>query len=223
MYIDLFVIIPIAVASESGVHIYFWIFTDIWVVGRTLPYPKIHPKRPTASLVSKKVLTSIIGQILINSAFQILVFFLVRRESWYTAPDVNNEKLETFNYENTSLFLLSCFQYILVAGVFSVGPPYRKPMYTNRMFYIKSARVCVLLTLVSLADILPCRSRWILNICPSFTRTLDSACARYHLGTFLLQGRDSGHCSSQHHRMLCIRAICGTTHRKDDSTDQEDH
>lgn len=101
-------------------------------MGRTLPYPKIHPKRPTASLVSKKVLTSIIGQILINSAFQIFVFFWVRRESWYTAPDVNNEKLETFNYENTTLFLLSCFQYILVAGVFSVGPPYRKPIYTNR-------------------------------------------------------------------------------------------
>lgn len=29
------------------------------------------------------------------------------------------------------LFLLSCFQYILVAGVFSIGPPYRKPMWTN--------------------------------------------------------------------------------------------
>ncbi|WRT67812.1 uncharacterized protein IL334_004786 [Kwoniella shivajii] len=114
LYIDLFVIIPIAVA-----------------MGRTLPYPKIHIKRPTASLVSRKVLISIIGQIVLNSAVQILVFVWVRRQPWYTAPDTNVDKLETFNYENSALFLVSCFQYILVAGVFSVGPPYRKPLYTN--------------------------------------------------------------------------------------------
>ncbi|KAL1412859.1 hypothetical protein Q8F55_000608 [Vanrija albida] len=114
LYIDLFIIIPIAVA-----------------MGRTLPYPKIYPKRPTASLVSKKVLTSIIGQTIINAAIQGLVFIWVRKQPWYVAPVVDNEELETFNYENTSLFLISCFQYILVAGVFSVGPPYRKPIYSN--------------------------------------------------------------------------------------------
>ncbi|KIR42837.1 cation-transporting ATPase 13A3/4/5 [Cryptococcus deuterogattii 99/473] len=114
LYIDLFIIIPIAVT-----------------MGRTLPYPKIHPKRPTASLVSRKVLISIIGQILINAAIQVFVFVWVRKQSWYTKPDTNVDKLETFNFENSALFLVSCFQYILVAGVFSVGPPYRKPLYTN--------------------------------------------------------------------------------------------
>jgi cation-transporting P-type ATPase 13A2 len=45
----------------------------------------------------------------------------------------DDDHLQAANYENTVLFLLSCFQYILVAGVFSIGPPYRKPMWTNGM------------------------------------------------------------------------------------------
>ncbi|KAF8200947.1 P-type ATPase [Pholiota molesta] len=111
LYIDLFIIIPIAVT-----------------MGRTLPYPRIYPKRPTASLVSKKVLASIIGQIIITALVQFWVYFWVRRQEWYTPPPVNlpseggDNKLESTNYENT---------YILVAAVFSIGPPYRKSMWTN--------------------------------------------------------------------------------------------
>lgn len=43
----------------------------------------------------------------------------------------NRNHLQSTNYENSVLFLISCFQYILVAAVFSIGPPYRKPMWTN--------------------------------------------------------------------------------------------
>ncbi len=57
---------------------------------------------------------------------------------------MNSDKLETFNYENSALFLISCFQYILVAGVFSVGPPYRKPIYTNR----EQFGVCLVVLLI---------------------------------------------------------------------------
>lgn len=117
--IDLAIILPIAVT-----------------MGRTLPYPSIHPKRPTANLVSKKVLTSIIGQTIICSAIQFFVFFDVRHQPWYESPEVNLDKLETRNYENSAIFIVSCFQYVLVALVFSVGPPYRQPLYTNVLFLL---------------------------------------------------------------------------------------
>ncbi|TRM69338.1 hypothetical protein BD626DRAFT_390522 [Schizophyllum amplum] len=119
LYIDLFIIIPVAIA-----------------MARTLPYPQVHPTRPTASLVSKKVLSSIIGQIILTGAVQVWAFLWVRGQDWYTPPDDSGPKedgnnLKSHNYENSVLFLMSSFQYILVAAVFSIGPPYRKPMYTN--------------------------------------------------------------------------------------------
>jgi hypothetical protein len=49
--------------------------------------------------------------------------------------------LQAANYENTVLFSLSCFQYIMVAGVFSIGPPYRKPMWTNGACVGQGARI----------------------------------------------------------------------------------
>ncbi|KAJ6594005.1 Ca-transporting ATPase [Mycena capillaripes] len=139
LYIDLFIIIPVAVA-----------------MGRTLPYSRIHPKRPTASLVSKKVLASLIGQIIITSGVQLWGYLWVRGQPWYTPPPASDpssddDHLESTNYENSTLFLLSCFQYVLVAAVFSIGPPYRKSMWTNGWLMGSLALLTGLNTLVLLA------------------------------------------------------------------------
>ncbi|GAA5929875.1 putative acid anhydride hydrolase [Sporobolomyces koalae] len=115
LYIDLALILPIAVT-----------------MGRTEPFARIHPKRPTANLISKKVLTSLIGQIVLTSGFQVFTFFFIRTREWYDAPTIDPDHLDIVSAENTSLFLISSFQYILVAAVFCVGPPYRKPLFTNR-------------------------------------------------------------------------------------------
>ncbi|KAA1476776.1 P-type ATPase [Dentipellis sp. KUC8613] len=137
LYIDLFIIIPVAVT-----------------MGRTLPFPRIHPKRPTASLVSKTVLTSIGGQIVLTSAVQFWAFFWVRSQPWYVFPpdpDSEDDHLQATNFENTALFLVSCFQYILVAAVFSIGPPYRKPMWTNGLLMLSLIALTLFNVLVLLA------------------------------------------------------------------------
>ncbi|KAG9316705.1 hypothetical protein JVU11DRAFT_2765 [Chiua virens] len=138
LYIDLFIIIPIAVS-----------------MGRTHPFPKIYPKRPTASLVSKKVLVSLIGQVIITSGVQLFTFIWVRRQEWYTPPGKDHpnhehQHLDAINYENTVLFLVSCFQYVLVAAVFSIGPPYRKSIWTNAGWLMVSIITLSLFNLVVL-------------------------------------------------------------------------
>ncbi|KAJ7594428.1 P-type ATPase [Mycena floridula] len=139
LYIDLFIIIPVAVT-----------------MGRTLPYERIYPKRPTASLVSKKVLSSIIGQILISSVIQLWAYLWVRQQDWYSPPPQpdptnNGDKLESQNFENTVLFLISCFQYILVAAVFSIGPPYRQSMWTNWLLMLALGSLSLFNVLVLLS------------------------------------------------------------------------
>jgi len=119
LYIDLFIIIPVAVT-----------------MGRTHPYGRIAAKRPTANLVSKRVLTSLFGQVLINSGIQLIVFLRVASQHEPIHAPPNGEELPTTNHENSALFLISIFQYLLVAATFSVGPPYRKPIFSNYLLVL---------------------------------------------------------------------------------------
>ncbi|CEG69341.1 hypothetical protein RMATCC62417_05429 [Rhizopus microsporus] len=169
LYIDLFLILPIAV-----------------YMGYTGAWPHLYHKRPTASLVSKKVLVSLIGQIVITSGFQMIAYWAVHQQSWYKEPifDPDGENITCF--ENTVLFLISSFQYILVAVVFSVGPPYRKPLWTNGrlvatlVILIALTCWCVLAPPESLEDLLE------LEVIPFSFRVFILALAGLNLGVSLM-------------------------------------
>ncbi|KAG0347027.1 hypothetical protein BG004_000252 [Podila humilis] len=133
LYIDLALILPIAV-----------------FMGRTEAFPVLNPKRPTANLVSKKVLTSLIGHIIIQFMFQGIIFVTVRRQEWYRPPVYHRGEKNIECFENTAMFLLSCFQYLLIAVVFSVGPPFRKPMVSNRPFVVITVALVILSALMVL-------------------------------------------------------------------------
>lgn len=115
LFIDLGIILPVAISMA-------------W----TLPYPDLAIKRPTANLMSKRVLTSMLLQAGICACIQAFTFFYTRAQPWYEPPPmIDPDELDVISPENSALFLVSSYQYIGVAAVFSVGPPYRKPMYTN--------------------------------------------------------------------------------------------
>ncbi|KAJ1973976.1 hypothetical protein H4R34_004894 [Dimargaris verticillata] len=122
LYIDLFIIIPMAV-----------------FMGNSPPYHRLHVRPPTASLISQPVLSSLFGHIAVVFSFQIFIFLMIRRQSdWYSPPDRSHhgspDKILIECYENTVLFLLANFQYIFMAVVFSIGPPYRQSSLKNYPF-----------------------------------------------------------------------------------------
>jgi cation-transporting P-type ATPase 13A2 len=56
-------------------------------------------------------------------------FMLIR----YIPPIVDPDDPEIKNSDNTVLFLMSCYQYIMIAIILSVGPPYRQRMISNSL------------------------------------------------------------------------------------------
>jgi cation-transporting ATPase 13A3/4/5 len=117
LFIDLALILPIAVfMSWAG------------------PYPELCRKRPTADLVSRKVLTPLLGQISICILIQAMVFVAVRRQPWFIPPVINHDKSNIENSENTALFLTSCFEYILAGVVLNAGRPFRRSALHNCKF-----------------------------------------------------------------------------------------
>lgn len=57
--------------------------TDRQLVGWTGPYPTLSRKRPTADLVSRKVLTPLLGQIILVVLAQLAIFQTIQTQPWY--------------------------------------------------------------------------------------------------------------------------------------------
>ncbi|KAK1168416.1 putative cation-transporting ATPase 13A3 isoform X2 [Acipenser oxyrinchus oxyrinchus] len=112
-------------------------------------------ERPPSGLISRPLLFSVLMQILVCLGFQTLAFLWVKHQPWYhqwtpssnvcslynyslLQNETNHDEHNIKNYENTTLFFISSFQYLIVAIVFSKGKPFRQPSYKNLPFLISS-------------------------------------------------------------------------------------
>ncbi|XP_059200493.1 polyamine-transporting ATPase 13A3-like isoform X2 [Centropristis striata] len=127
-------------------------------------------RRPPSSLISGPLLFSVLTQILTCLTFQVLAFLLVRQQSWYETwtpqsdacnvsgssvvhnPNVTSphDHKNIRNYENTTLFYVSSFQYLAVAIIFSKGKPFRQPSYKNWPFMLSCIGLYTFLLLIML-------------------------------------------------------------------------
>jgi len=121
LFIDLFIVMPLAFLSEYAGS-----------------YHKLSKRRPVSSLLSREILSSLLLQLAVNVAFQVVAFLSLRTQDWFTPvvlqPDSDNIRC----YENTALFVFTNLQYVASICAFSAGKPFRKPIYKNRTSAIKS-------------------------------------------------------------------------------------
>uniref|UniRef100_A0A670KIZ9 Cation-transporting ATPase n=1 Tax=Podarcis muralis TaxID=64176 RepID=A0A670KIZ9_PODMU len=145
---------------------YQFLFQDLAIstlVGMTMSlnhaHPKLVPHRPPARLTSPPLLLSLVLNLLLSLSIQVCGFVLVQKQPWYSTRDLlsacspgnksnaafpaspsNRTEADVDNgyksYENTTVWLLSTFNCLLVALVFSKGKPFRQPVYRNHVFVL---------------------------------------------------------------------------------------
>ncbi len=127
LFIDLLLILPIAI-----------------FMGWAGPAATLCSKKPTSDLVSRKVLVPLLGLMSICIAVQGAAYLTVREQSWYTPPRIGHDESDIKNSENTSLFLISCFEYIFSGVVLNAGPPFREDTHRNCKWLVFSGmnKIC---------------------------------------------------------------------------------
>nr|XP_020024449.1 probable cation-transporting ATPase 13A2 isoform X1 [Castor canadensis] len=102
------------------------------LMSRTGPALALGRARPPGALLSVPVLGSLLLQVALVASVQVGGYFLAVTQPWFvplnkTVPAPDNLP----NYENTVVFSLSSFQYLILAVAVSKGAPFRRPVYTN--------------------------------------------------------------------------------------------
>ncbi|KAM8927889.1 polyamine-transporting ATPase 13A2 [Pelodytes ibericus] len=139
-----FLTVIILYTLSSNLGDFQFLFIDLVIttsvavlMGRTGPANELGVRRPLGTLISIPVLGSLILQILIIWVIQLITVFITQSQSWFVPVNVTDSvPLHLPNYENTAVFSVSMFQYLILAVVLSKGYPFRKPLYTNVLFLL---------------------------------------------------------------------------------------
>ncbi|NXU54138.1 AT132 ATPase, partial [Turnix velox] len=107
------------------------------LMGRTGPARDLGVERPQGALISGLVLGSLLLQTALLITVQVLSYFITISQSWYVPLNSTVTAPQNLpNYENTVLFCVTGFQYLILAVAMSKGYPFREPLYTNVLFLV---------------------------------------------------------------------------------------
>lgn len=125
-----------------------WVFMDgFWVIGMgfTLPLAKaarnLAQTRPTSSLLGPHTVASVMGILLSNLLFTVVALAILFGQDWFQCrqwenDDVSNLAIIGDNYESTTVFLVTGYQYISSAMAWNFGYEFRTGWLRNYSFVL---------------------------------------------------------------------------------------
>ncbi|KAE8752294.1 hypothetical protein FOCC_FOCC001087 [Frankliniella occidentalis] len=135
-----FVSVMILYSIDSNLTDVQYLYIDLFMItifafffGRTEAFDGPLVKTPPlSSLISLSPVLSLLAQIAVVIVIQTLSFYHIQTYDWFVPYNAATTKDETVGcFENYAIFATSSFQYIILAVVFSKGPPYRKAIFNN--------------------------------------------------------------------------------------------
>eukprot|EP00914_Ancora_sagittata_P021502 GHVO01042548.1.p1 GENE.GHVO01042548.1~~GHVO01042548.1.p1 ORF type:complete len:829 (+),score=75.05 GHVO01042548.1:152-2638(+) len=121
MFIDLICILPMSI-----------------LMSYTEPEDKLCLSFPIDTLVDRTVIFSIVGHACINLTFILASLGLLMIQPFYTSfviPIAGGKyELDYTSLENTVVFMISSWQYVIVSVALSNNLPWRKPIYSNKIY-----------------------------------------------------------------------------------------
>lgn len=118
-----------------------FLYIDLFIIslfafffGKTESYDgPLVKQTPLSSLVSLSPIMSLLLHLVFAICFQFIGYHHLQTMEWYKPFEFTSED-HLGCHENYTIFTISCFQYIILAFVFSKGKPYRKSIITNYGF-----------------------------------------------------------------------------------------
>ncbi|CAG9785123.1 unnamed protein product [Diatraea saccharalis] len=148
-------------------------------LGRASPGPILTKQSPPVSLVALSSILPLIMQVTLVLLMQLAPIYLLYTQQWFSpvvgGPDVE----QVLCWENTVIFIVSAFQYLIMACVYAKGWPFRQPFCANYYMVITLLTQAVFVTLLLL-----CPWSWLSNlmeVTPMDTSQVEQSMFRVYL------------------------------------------
>jgi len=113
----------------------YFIISDIFIIipisfllSRTDTNKKLNTHKLTGGLINPTTLLSLLFQIILIFLFQFLSIFLLCMKEWY--------KSSSEDYNNTLIFYMSNYQYLIISISFSITYPFKRNIFTNTLLIV---------------------------------------------------------------------------------------